>query len=286
MVPKTILSTGSLYTFDLDTAMALAAETGFDGVELMVDWRRETYHLPHLEKVVARHNLPILAVHSPFAHMHIQGWPADPVGLVKRSVELAEALGAQTVIVHPPGRWIRLQAVVAGPYRSRKFYLPLPVAGPGRLGRWLLEELPAFQAETTVKVAVENMPCRRYGPFRLNHFHFYNPEQLRRFQHLTLDTTHVGTRQLDLLEFYRQLEGKVTHLHLSNFNGKEHQLPTNGHLPLAELLAELVRDGYKGLVSLELGPASLQADDETALRQNLRVSLDFCRAALANAQLA
>ncbi len=73
MIPKIILSTGSLYTFDLDTTMALAAETGFAGVELMVDWRRETYHLPHLEKLVARHQLPILAVHSPFAHLTIQG---------------------------------------------------------------------------------------------------------------------------------------------------------------------------------------------------------------------
>jgi sugar phosphate isomerase/epimerase len=280
MIPKIILSTGSLYTFDLDTTMALAAETGFDGVELMIDWRRETYHLPHLEQLVERHQLPIVAVHSPFAHMNIQGWPADPVGMVKQSVDLAEALGAQTVVVHPPGRWVRLQAMVAGPYHSRKIYVPLPVAGPGRLGRWLLEELPTFQAGTTVKVAVENMPCRRFGPFRLNHFHLTSPEQLRRFQYLTLDTTHVGTRQLDLLDFYQQLKGKVAHLHLSNFNGKEHQLPANGHLPLAELLAALVRDEYEGLVSLELGPASLQADDEAALRQNLQACLDFCRAAL------
>jgi len=41
MIPV-ILSTGSLFNFDVDTVMALAAETGFDGVELMVDWRRET----------------------------------------------------------------------------------------------------------------------------------------------------------------------------------------------------------------------------------------------------
>jgi sugar phosphate isomerase/epimerase len=277
-----IFSTGSLYTFDLDTALALAAEAGFDGIELMIDWRRETYHLPHLEKLIERHKLPIMAVHSPFAHLNIQGWPTDPVGMVKRSVDLAEALGAQTVIVHPPGRWIRLQGVVAGPYRTRKIYVPLPVAGPGQLGHWLWDELPAFQAGRRVKIAVENMPCRRYGPFRLNHFHYNNLEQLRHFQHLTLDTTHVGTRQLDLLDFYRQLKANVSHVHLSNFNGKEHQLLTDGHLPLAEMLVALVRDEYSGLVSLELGPASLQADDEIALRQNLRASLDFCRAALAS----
>jgi sugar phosphate isomerase/epimerase len=47
MIPI-IFSTGSLYTFDVDTAMALAAEAGFAGIELMVDWRRETYERKNL----------------------------------------------------------------------------------------------------------------------------------------------------------------------------------------------------------------------------------------------
>jgi len=78
-----ILSTGSLFNFDLDTVMALASEAGFAGVELMVDWRRETYHPAHLEKLMARHNLPILAVHSPFSSMPMQGWPPEPVEIIK-----------------------------------------------------------------------------------------------------------------------------------------------------------------------------------------------------------
>ena len=44
-----ILSTGSLFNFDVDTAMGLAAEAGYDGVELMIDWRRETYQQEHLQ---------------------------------------------------------------------------------------------------------------------------------------------------------------------------------------------------------------------------------------------
>lgn len=46
--------------------MCLAKETGFDGIELMVDWRRETYTPGHLQQCMARYDLPILAVHSPF----------------------------------------------------------------------------------------------------------------------------------------------------------------------------------------------------------------------------
>ena len=280
MTIPVILSTGSLYNFDISTTIALAAETGFDGIELMIDWRRETHHLSHLEKLVHQHKLPILAVHSPFSFMRIQGWPSDPVALVKESVALAKALGAQTVVVHPPTRWVRLQGIVSGPRRSWKLSLPLPVVGPGQLGRWLWQALPDFQAKTRVKIAVENMPCRRFGPFKLDPFHFTSPEHLNHFQYLTFDTTHVGPRQINLLDFYRQVKRQVVHIHLSNYNGKEHQLLDNGHLPLTALLAELIRDKFDGLISVELNPFSLQAENEDLLKQNLSHTLTFCRDAL------
>ncbi|HEX9924524.1 MAG TPA: sugar phosphate isomerase/epimerase [Anaerolineae bacterium] len=278
-----ILSTGSLYNFDVGTVMALAGEIGFDGLELIVDWRRETHQPAHLESLMARHKLPILAIHSPFATALIQGWPDDPVARIKQSVQLAETLGAKTVVVHPPQRWIRLQALAISPTRTWKISVPVPVVGPGRLGRWLWHDLPEFQSQTPVKIAVENMPCRPLGPIKLEPHHFAQPETLNHFQYLTLDTTHVGTREPDLLGFYRQIKANVAHIHLSNYNGQQHQLPTQGHLPLAPFLAELVNDAFAGLISLELSPFSLHAEDEQVMKQNLRDSLAFCRQALSAA---
>lgn len=277
-----ILSTGSLYNFDVSTAMALAGEAGFAGIELMVDWRWETHDPAHLEKLMTRHNLSIMAVHSPFSRNFILDWPGEPVAVIEQSVKLAERLGAQTVVVHPPQRWVRLQGLIAGPQRTRKLSVPLPVAGIGPLGRWLLEDLADFQAKTTVKLAIENMPCRRLGPLKLEPHHFFRSEELNQFQHLTLDTTHVGTRYTDLLDFYSRIKEKVAHIHLSNHNGREHQLLDNGHLPLARLLTELAKDNFAGLISIELSPFSLQVHDERTLRQNLRDSLVFCQQALAD----
>lgn len=274
-----ILSSGSLFNFDLATVMALAVETGFDGLELMVDYRRETHHLPHLHKLITTYQLPILAIHSPFASLPY-GWSADPVEIIKSSVALAQGVGAQTVVVHPPTRWVRLQSVVLAPQRHWKLSIPLPVAGPGALGCWLQQDLPHFQAQTPIKIAVENMPRRWIGPLCLKPHHFNTPAQLRQFSYLTLDTTHVGTWREDLLQVYGQIKTKVTHIHLSNYNGHEHQLLDNGSLPLAAFLAQLANDGFAGLVSLELGPVSLQAEDEVKLRQNLGDSLAFCRQAL------
>jgi hypothetical protein len=70
----------------------------------------------------------------------------------------------------------------------------------------------------------------------------------------------------------------VAHIHLSNYNGKEQLLsmaPTPG-----AFLAELTKDQFDGLISLELGPFSLQAQDEMKLRQNLQKSLAFCQQAV------
>ena len=280
MTIPVILSTGSLFNFDVDTTMGLAKESGFDGVELMVDWRRETYTLDHLQKLVARYDLPILAVHSPFRKSFLSDWPSDPIDSIKASVRLAETLGAQTVIVHPPGRWLRLQGLVTVPDRSRKLSLPLPVVGPGKLGHWLRHDLAEFQSKTAVKVAIENMPCRRIGPICMEPHYYHHPDTLSQFQYLTFDTTHVGTRGTDLLAFFQKVEPQVAHIHLSNFNGKEHQLPKHGFLPLTDLLKRLKMQAFPGLISLELNPTSLQADDESKLKENLRDSLSFCLQAL------
>jgi sugar phosphate isomerase/epimerase len=280
MTIPVILSSGSLYNLDVDTLMALAAETGFAGVEVGVDWRWETHRVGHLQKLIARHHLPILAIHSPFLDMPIQGWPDDPIARIRESVRLAERVGAQTVVVHPPERWVRFRFSVTGPTWAKKISLPLPLAGWGTLGYWLYHEMTAFQATTSIKIAVENMPGRPFGPFILEPHHFYKPQQLNHFQYLTLDTTHVGTHRVDLMAFYEQIKAKVVHIHLSNYNGQEHRLLSDGVLPLQALLQRLAADGFAGLISLELNAFDLQAEDETALRRNLQASLAFCQEAL------
>ena len=277
-----ILSTGSLYNLDIDSIMAIAAETGFEGVEAVVDWRWETHRPSHLERLISRYNLPILAVHSPFLNMAIHGWPDEPIGRIKQSVALAETIGAKIVVVHPPERWVRFQVAFSTPAYNKKISLPLPLAGWGALGDWLWYDLADFQTTTSVKIAVENMPCRPLGPFNLEPHHFADLAELNHFAHLTLDTSHVGTRHTDLFDFYERIKPKVAHIHLSNYNGREHRLLDDGVLPLALFLQRLVADSYSGLVSLELNTFDLQAEDIPALHRNLRASLEFCQQALAD----
>jgi sugar phosphate isomerase/epimerase len=273
------LSTGSLYTYGLDRVFGLAKEAGFDGIEVLVDGRWDTRQADYLKHLMGRHGLPIVSLHSPFHLVQVPGWERDPIWRLKKTVKLAEALGAQVVVAHPPVGWLRISLRVTGASNKRDCWVGLPLSWfVGRpYARWLCDELESFQRGTEVTVAVENMPRRRIGPLGFNLYQMTRLESLECFRHLTLDTTHLATHGIDILQTYERLAGRVSHVHLSNYNGREHRLLRDGHLPLADFLHRLNQDGYGGIVALELQPDVLGAGDDNRVLANLWAAVDFCR---------
>jgi len=267
------LSTGSLYTYGLGRVFELAAWAGFDGVEVLVDGRWDTRQADYLRRLEEQHGLPVVSLHSPFV-TQVDGWERDEISRLKRTVALAEAVGARTVVVHPPLRWHWATISTTGGQRWR---VPLPWRNGQAYGRWLQEELAEFQASTPVIIALENMPAKRWGPWRLQRFWFNDVASLERFPHLALDTTHLGTWGWDILEVYERLKGRVVHVHLADYDGREHRLPGRGRLALRELLRRLVGDGFAGVVAVELDPEPLEAAEEGEVRARLRAACEFCR---------
>ena len=145
----------------------------------------------------------------------------------------------------------------------------------------MLNGQPRFEAAHHVIIGVENMPSRRFLGRRASIYSLNDLDVLAGLPHITLDTTHLGTWGLDPLAVYEQLQARITHVHLSNSDGKEHQLPEHGRLPLGALLRRLSQAGYQGAVSLEFNPNLLQADDEKQVGAHLRRTLRFCRHHLA-----
>lgn len=276
------LSTGSLYNYGLERAFALAAEAGFEGVEVLIDERWDTRQADFLHGLEERYKLPITSLHSPFA-WRMDGWEGGQLPRLQKSVTLAQALGAKVVVAHLPFRWH--EALILSSLLPRRGYLPIP-AWPREAAflRWLLTDLPAYEEETGVAIGMENLPCKRWGPWRLNPYRL-NPTRLSdlptlaRLPHLTMDTTHLGTWDIDVLAAYEQMKGRLVNIHLSNYNGQEHRLPWDGKLPLAQLLGYLRRDGYKGQVTVELGPDVLGAGEDDVVRENLAKIIAFCRTA-------
>jgi len=270
------LSTGSLYSYGTARVFELAAAAGYDGIEVLVNHRWDGRQPAYLRRLSDDYGLPILVVHSPFV-ARVPDWPDDQLGRLRRTVELAQEVGASTVVTHLPFCMYAITGQWHG-YRSRRFFLPVPLPRREPYYHFLLNgQVTELENETGVIIGIENMPSKQVLWLKINGYWFNSPAELLRFPHLTLDTTHLGTWGLDPVEVYVQLRGRVVHVHLSNFDGREHRSPPDGRLSLAELLHALACDGYAGVITVETAPDALDAADEVKCLAALRRALAFCR---------
>lgn len=277
------LSAGSLYSYGLQRTFQLAAEAGFEGIEIIIDERWDTRQPEYLTRLAAEFGLDIVSFHAPFSPQ-LYGWEKGRIEGILESVKLAEALSARTLVLH------------------------LPLFFEREYANWLKTGLPELRRRTSVVVAVENLPrtyqVPRFIPRSWSHWRFqparlkdeskewllpfikllgretflYNEiSELERFAPLALDTTHLATGGFDIREIFQRLKDKVVHVHLSNYDKREHTLPHKGVLPVAGFLEDLKSAGFSGILTLELNPQSLEAGSEKKVKKNLRDSLDFCR---------
>ncbi|NDJ53949.1 MAG: sugar phosphate isomerase/epimerase [Chloroflexi bacterium] len=284
--PRLIFSTGSLHVYDTALCFEMAAVAGFDGIELMCDRRWTTRDAGYLFNLSEQSGLPILAVHTPY-WPNLPGWPAadDPLGRIFKTIELAEQLDAETVIIHTP---LTTGAAFLS-VGAKRYAIPLLRSPDRPVKAWFEspEGLAAFQRQTEVRIAVENTPLFKFMGRDVNVHHWNTLEAWATVHEwLTMDTTHWATFGVDPLTGYRAAQGKLTHIHLSNYaKGKQHLLPHIGELDLAGLLQTLAGDGFRGTVSVELYPESLDFTDLDAARAHLRESVVFCREHLGQSEM-
>jgi sugar phosphate isomerase/epimerase len=251
-----IFSTGSLYTFGLERVYGWISEAGYDGAEIMMDERWDTHQEDYLRELVERHEVPVLALHTPLR----QGaWGLGPEETLARVARLASKMEVPLVVAHPPPPGRPLERWKAGPLREAR--------------------------EHGVFVAVENMPrSRAEGVFGIRRKSCYLPEHLADVGEITLDTSHAGASKLDILRVHSVLAAQLRHVHLSDSNMEmghdEHRLPGKGRLPLKPLLATLGASSYPGAVSLELKPWPLGTPDPKTILKRMREALRFTREGL------
>jgi len=257
--PPIICSTISVFSKPIDAAFPLIARTGFDGIELMVTNDPDTQDASRVRALSEDHALPVLALHAPFLLVSRRVWGRDPVGKIDRAVELALAIGAPLVVVHPPYRW-------QSSYR-----------------RWLDAEIATVSAERGVRIAVENMFPLRVRGRSVARFHARQSlEDLEGFPDVTLDTSHLAVAGLDPVETVAGLGERLAHVHLSNNAGKgwDSHLPLDeGVVDLGAFLEALATRGFRGAISLEIDLRN-HLDDDQALRRILSRNRELCEAGL------
>ncbi|GGN73158.1 sugar phosphate isomerase/epimerase family protein [Nocardia rhizosphaerihabitans] len=271
------LSTASVYPENTQAAFRYAAELGYDGVELMVWAEPASQDIATVQSYVKRYGVPVLAVHAPCLLISQRVWGADPVAKLERSVRTAQALDADTVVVHPPFRWQR------------------------RYAKGFADQVGELEASYPVKVAVENMfPMRadtlfregavrrlerRSGPGRaVSAFSpSFDPTDIG-FEHYTLDLSHTATAGADALELARRMGEGLVHLHLADGRGAahdEHLVPGEGTQPCAQLCEYLVHTGFTGHAVAEINTQTARTTAERSAL--LGRTLDFARRHLTGA---
>ncbi len=212
--------------------MDALAEAGFIEIELMVTRDPSTQRADIPLRLAEERGLQIRSLHAPFLVITKNVWGMDPLGKIRVGAEMCQALGADSMIVHPPYLWEREYAT------------------------WATSEAEAFAAETGVTVAIETMYPKWVAGRRLRAYRWLEPQELAdAASHVALDTSHLAVGRQDILDAYEILRPKLTHVHLSNNagDGRDGHLELEqGILPIDRLLSEMRRTEYAGAISLEL----------------------------------
>jgi sugar phosphate isomerase/epimerase len=253
------LSTGSLFTLPLQRVFEIAAESGFDGVELIInqDFQRVNSGklIRSLQKIATIHS-----IHAPF--MELDGW-GGTIESLKLSVALAAECNIPLVNFHSPS-WMRFEI---------------------GFWRWFYS-VHDYQKEIgqdgKVIVTLENMPW--VGKWKINPNILSNTQRLVDFigehnLYMTFDCTHMGSGKTNFInDFFLCYEsGRIRNIHFSDYgHHREHLLPGHGILPLTRFLNHLRNTEYKSTVTLELDPREFPKGEHNIL-ESLKEMLSFLR---------
>jgi sugar phosphate isomerase/epimerase len=252
------MSTSCVFPLPLAEAFRFARVAGFDGVEIMVTNDRATQDAGMLRSLSRSYGIPILSIHAPVLLATQFVWGVKPAVKLERSAELARAVGASTVVVHPP---FRFQSAYAHTFERT---------------------VDEVGKRYDVVVAVENMfswtiggrDVRAYSPSPY-------PSDLD-VNAMTLDFSHAALAGRDGLELALAMGSRLRHVHLCDGRGgtlfDEHLIPGHGSQPVAEVLGYLASTKWDGSVVAEVHTHKARTDDERLAI--LRETLDFARAAV------
>src|SRR4051812_47652590 len=171
------MSSSCVYPLGVEHVFRLSRLAGYDGVEIMVTNDVMTQDPEILLKLSERYSMPILAIHAPVLLLTTFVWGRDPQVKLERSAELAAAVGASTVVVHPPFRW---------------------QSGYAQNFERIVRET---SARTGVDIAVENMFPWKVGGKNLKAY-APSPDPLDLdCEAMTLDFSHASLAGRDSLEY-------------------------------------------------------------------------------------
>lgn len=237
----------------------MASQLGFGSIELMVTPAKTTYQVDYLKKLIQEYQLPITSIHAPTLLLCKFVFGTHPYKKAKKSLELADAVGADTVVIHPP-------------YKSNPY------------SKVLLASTKELNEQYDAQVAVENMfPYTIRGHAK----EMYGPSYQETIDSsdlpLTFDFSHASLSGLDPVRTVKENAPRIRMMHLTDGSTRsackgdpirdEHLLPGDGDMPLEETYDVLRAAGWAGHTTLEINTRHAHTVEERALM--LEKSLAF-----------
>jgi sugar phosphate isomerase/epimerase len=206
-------------------------------------------------QLIDHHQLPVSAVHSPCLLFTQAVWGLEPWGKLERSAEMALAVGADVVVVHPPFRW-------------QKDY----AAG-------FVEGIASLESRTGIAFAVENMYPWRASSRRGMEMYLpgWDPSA-EDYANTTIDLSHAAIARSDVIEMADRMGDALRHIHLTDGTGSakdEHLVPGRGVMHAEAFLRHLATTGFGGHVVLEINTRRCASRAER--EADLVESLEFAR---------
>jgi sugar phosphate isomerase/epimerase len=249
------LSTVSVYPESSAHAFSYAASLGYDSIEVMVGIDALSQQTAAIKQLSEHHGVPVSAVHAPCLLFTQRVWGTEPWGKLERSADMAQALGAEVVVVHPPFRWQKQYAAT------------------------FVEGIAALEASTGIRYAVENMYPWRASSRRGMEMYLpgWDPSE-ESYANTTIDLSHASIAHSDVIEMAERMGDRLRHIHLTDGTGSakdEHLVPGRGSMNAAGFLRHLASVGFDGEIVLEIN--TRKCKDVAEREADLRESLDFAR---------
>jgi sugar phosphate isomerase/epimerase len=249
------LSTASVYPENTTHAFEYADKLGYDAVEVMVGIDVVSQSIEKIRRLRDYHDIPVCAVHAPCLLITQRVWGTDPWVKLERSAEMAAALDADVVVVHPPFRWQRDYA------------------------EGFVEGIAELERTTGVAFAVENMyPWRATARREMKVYQpGWDPSE-HDYANVTVDLSHAATAQSDPIAMAQRLGSRLRHVHMTDGSGSakdEHLVPGHGNQPCGPFLELLAQRGFSGHIVAEIN--TRKAGDREAREADLLETLAFSR---------
>ncbi|MCW2781105.1 MAG: sugar phosphate isomerase/epimerase [Marmoricola sp.] len=258
--PLFALSTASVYPEPTSAAFEYAGRLGYDAVEVMVGIDEVSQSVDRVRSLIDAYDVPVCAIHSPCLLITQRVWGTEPWAKLERSAEMADAVGADVVVVHPPFRWQREYA------------------------RGFVDGIAKLEKKTGIAFAVENMyPWRATSKREMQVYQPGWDPSIESYANTTVDLSHAATAHSDPVAMARRLGGRLRHIHMTDGSGSakdEHLVPGRGVMPCGDLLGHLAESGFKGHIVMEINTrkAASREERESDLLESLAFSkLHFAR---------